>query len=115
VKIGIVPEEEIFIPEYREPEFDNLAFNNSKWAWAIPFNYEWPRRDVFDCFENKLESSLFKGKRPCPICLKPSDELLWINFSSPSYTWESMMGTEGPLSICETCLIEVDYIQTSMN
>jgi hypothetical protein len=98
-----------------EVEIDNPAFNNSSWAWAVPLDGEFPKRDVFDCIKNKLDREEFKFRLPCPICNTASEDLLWIKFSSPPYTWSKLMGTEGSLSICEKCMIEVDYLQTAMN
>jgi hypothetical protein len=115
---GVKKEEQkndIVYYEQLETVIDKLAFNNSPWAWAVPFDYEYPRRDVFDCFENRIDASNFKSKMPCPICKTPAEELLWIKFSSPAYTWENLYGTEGQMSLCEKCYIEVDYCQTACN
>lgn len=109
--------EEIQIPEVQiEIEIDNPAFNNSPWAWAVSYSdHDFPKRDVFDCIENKLDGAAFKNSFSCPICNTASEDLLWIKFSSSPATWSNLCGTEGSLSICEKCLIEIDYLETARN
>ena len=51
----------------------------------------------------------------CPKCGEQPQNLHWIHFRSPPYTWSNLMGTEGYLAICNKCKKEVSYFQTAMN
>ena len=47
--------------------------------------------------------------RPCPLCGKPSEELKWIYFDSPGWTWQQLCGRAGPMSICPDCGCIVEF------
>lgn len=52
---------------------------------------------------------------PCPSCgLKP-EELVWIGFRTPDWTWRNLCGRQGYLSVCPCCKIAVSSIVTLMN
>lgn len=53
--------------------------------------------------------------RPCPKCGTPPDRLTWIVFSSPWWTWRSLCGREGYLTICEPCRFQVDFFMTVLS
>ncbi len=60
------------------------------------------------------------GIQPCPKCvaegeLESSDNLVWVYFRSPDWTWRKMCGREGYLSICTKHKRQVDFICTRMN
>lgn len=80
-----------------------------------------PLKDVEACMDagipeimNKRMESL-KNHRPCPLCGKPSEELKWIYFNSPQWTWDKLMGRCGPMSICPDCGCIVEFICFIMN
>ena len=72
-----------------------------------------PWEDVKKCMDDKIEA--VPNHLPCPICGKPSEELDWIGFSSPKWTWDNLMGRMGPLSICPDCHCQVEFICMIMN
>lgn len=72
-----------------------------------------PWEDVKKCMDDKIGA--VPNHLPCPICGKPSEELDWICFSSPKWTWENLMGRMGPLSICPDCHCQVEFICMIMN
>ena len=76
---------------------------------------QFPWRDVIDCMGEKLPESEYEGQHPCPLCARPSDELEWIKFSSPPWTWQRRARRAGPLSICPGCKIQVQFICEMMN
>ncbi|MDX2046757.1 MAG: hypothetical protein SFU87_08215 [Chitinophagaceae bacterium] len=89
-----------------------------KRTYFIPdktYETHFPWEDVKACFKKKLESSDFNDHNRCPKCGLDSKNLFWINFSSPSWTWENLCGRSGPLSICPNCKIQVEFILTEMN
>lgn len=58
--------------------------------------------------------------KPCPKCLeagkvRPSENLTWVFFRSPSWTWRNLCGREGFLSICTDHKRQVDFVITGMN
>ena len=79
------------------------------------FETHFPWDDVKPCFKNKLESNDFENHDNCPKCKLKSEKLIWINFSSPRWTWRESCGREGPLSICPKCNIQVEFIIECMN
>jgi hypothetical protein len=74
-----------------------------------------PWEDLKARFKYILKSNDFKNHKSCPKCGKVSENLIWINFSSPSWTWEHLCGREGPLSICPDCCIQVEFIIYMIN
>ena len=72
-----------------------------------------PWEDVDSCMNNKIEPR--SQYAPCPKCGKASEELLWIDFCSPSWTWSSLCGRQGPLSICPDCHYQVQFICETMS
>lgn len=85
----------------------------------IPDNsYEYnffPWEDVIRRFKYQLDNKRFINKSKCRKCNELSENLVWINFSSPRRTWRNLCGRQGPLSICPTCKIQVQFIPERMN
>ncbi len=48
---------------------------------------EFPREDVANCQDRKLDPMKFNDGLPCPKCNKRSDKLYWLKFRSPPSTW----------------------------
>lgn len=67
----------------------------------------YPLEDVEACLDKKTDA--FPNQRPCPICGKRSEELTWIYFESPKWTWDKLMGRAGPMSICPDCRCLVEF------
>jgi hypothetical protein len=59
-----------------------------------------PWKDVISCFSDTLDNKNFKNEQSCPKCELYSEQLIWIYFKSPAWTWEHLCGRAGPLSIC---------------
>ena len=72
-----------------------------------------PWADVDRCMENVIEPEA-NGKS-CPVCGKPSEQLHWIDFRSPQWTWENLCGRRGFMSICKECRCQVEFWCISMN
>jgi len=72
-----------------------------------------PWKDVEACMDKEIEA--IPNRTSCPICGKSSEELHWINFSSPQWTWDNLMGRMGPLSICTECHCQVEFDCILMN
>ena len=72
-----------------------------------------PWKDVEACMDD-VRTPL-ANHLSCPICGKKSEELHWIHFSSPDWTWEKMCGSAGLMSICKDCHCQVEFILESMN
>jgi hypothetical protein len=65
--------------------------------------------------DKRLPARKFKDYPVCPQCGLHSEHLVWINFTSPKWTWKEHVGREGPLSICPVCNIQVDFIPEMIN
>jgi hypothetical protein len=76
---------------------------------------EFPWEDVIACFPEILNSEDFKNGKSCPECGLPSEQLTWIYFRSPSWTWKHLCGRAGPLSLCPKCRIQVQFICNRKN
>ncbi len=72
-----------------------------------------PLQNVEACLDNVM--GVIPDSLPCPVCGKPSDQLRWIEFSSPQWTWENLCGRMGPLSICPDCGCLVEFKCYLMN
>jgi hypothetical protein len=71
------------------------------WEWVKPC-----MNDVLDSIPNSLS---------CPICGKRSEDLLWIDYMSPKWTWQQLSGRGGALSICQDCHCQVEFICVILN
>lgn len=60
----------------------------------------------------KRYRSILMSEKKCPECGKGT---VYIYFRSPSFTWESLCGTAGPLELCPYCVKQVKYIEESRN
>lgn len=83
-----------------------------------------PWEDVSACRgysgKKKIPWSFGKKKylvqaKPCPRCGKKPDELYWIYFESPEFTWELLCGRAGWLTICDTCHYQVNFFLEKMS
>ncbi len=74
-----------------------------------------PWTELDNCIKERLDATKFAGQRKCPRCGIASDRLLWINFRSQKEDWENLAGTQGNLSICPNCNIQVQKVITLMN
>lgn len=73
---------------------------NEGYAWA----------DVHESLQTY--KSILMSEKKCSECGK---EKVYIYFRSPSFTWESLCGTAGPLELCPYCVKQVKYIEESGN
>jgi hypothetical protein len=53
--------------------------------------------------------------RECKRCKEQPDNLTWVYFRSPDWTWEKLCGRAGWLTICEKCRRQVDFFLEIMN
>ena len=90
-------------PEYLYPDDQGTVEKHEIFQWD----------DVEMCMGDKIES--VPNRLPCPICGKLSEELDWICFSSPKWTWGNLMGRMGPMSICTDCHCQVEFLCMLMN
>jgi hypothetical protein len=51
----------------------------------------------------------------CPKCSRPGDELAWVYFRSPAWTWQSLCGREGWLAVCDDCRAQAAFFLTFMS
>ena len=84
--------------------------DKNKFTPDTTFESQFPWADIIACFDKELPKENFKNHYCCPKCEQTSEELTWIQFSSPDWTWEGECGSEGPLSICPKCKIQVEFI-----
>ncbi len=73
----------------------------------------YPLEDVEACLDT--EEIAKPNHQSCPLCGKPSEELKWIYFRSPTWTWQELCGRAGPMSICPDCGCLVEFICAIMN
>ena len=84
--------------------------------WDIKEAY-YPLKEVEACFDTEMSAKMtaVPNHRSCPLCGKPSENLKWIYFDSPGWTWQQLCGRAGPMSICPDCGCLVEFICLLMN
>jgi hypothetical protein len=76
----------------------------------ISYHGFFPNEDVTTCLDVNLDSLLFRNKKSCPLCARPSHQLRWVRFSSPADAWARGGGVLGPLSLCDHCGVQVQFL-----
>ena len=56
-----------------------------------------------------------KYAKRCPKCNASVNQLRWVYFSSPKYTWENLCGRAGWLTVCDRCHVQVDFFCELLN
>lgn len=70
-----------------------------------------PWRDVLACMVVK-HHHLALSERTCPDC---GERMVLFYYTSPTWTWNSLCGRAGFLTICTSCPKQVDFVLTMMN
>ena len=55
--------------------------------------------------------SYIEQSGPCPKCGKKAKDLTWFYFSSPEETWGWLCGSSGWMAVCDSCHLQVCYIE----
>ena len=92
-----------------------MILDKDKFTPDTKFKTQFPWTDVISCFDERLPSENFKNHDECPKCKRNSEDLFWIEFSSPDRAWKNLCGRQGPLSICPKCNIQVEFKIEKMN
>lgn len=74
-------------------------------------NVFFPWRDVLACMVAK-HKVLALSKIVCPDC---GERMVLFYYTSPTWTWNSLCGRAGFLTICPSCPKQVDFVLTMMN
>ena len=74
-------------------------------------NVFFPWRDVLACMFAK-HKYLALSERTCPDC---GERMVLFYYTSPTWTWNSLCGRAGFLTICPSCPKQVDFVLTMMN
>lgn len=56
-----------------------------------------------------------RGGNPCPTCGTPSQDLTWIYFVSPPWSWKELCGRAGWITVCDDCHVQVQFFCDVMN
>jgi hypothetical protein len=94
---------------------NEIATNSALFIPDTTYNNIFPFDDVMACIEQKIDEKQFANHKSCPKCETQSENLYWINFKSPEWTWQKLCGRAGYLSLCPKCGIQVEFICTIMN
>lgn len=70
-----------------------------------------PWRDILACIVVK-HHHLALSERTCPDC---GERMVLFYYTSPTWTWNSLCGRAGFLTICPSCPKQVDFVLTMMN
>ena len=46
---------------------------------------------------------------PCPLCKTPADKLSWIYLVTPEWTWQTLCGKAGWMTVCDRCKLQIDF------
>ena len=74
-------------------------------------NVFFPWRDILACIVVK-HHHLALSERNCPDC---GERMVVFYYTSPTWTWNSLCGRAGFLTICPSCPKQVDFVLTMMN
>lgn len=94
---------------------NNVKYNPNIFVADTTYRTLFPWDDVKLCLNKSIDSERFSGCKECPKCGTNSEDLIWIKFRSPDWTWERLVGRQGPLSICPDCKIQVQFFTRVMN
>lgn len=73
-------------------------------------NVYFPWRDVLACMFSKYKH-LVLSERVCPDCGK---RMIVFHYTSPAWTWNSLCGRAGIMTICPSCPKQVKFSLTMM-
>ena len=71
--------------------------------------FQW--RDILACMFTKYEH-LPLSERVCPEC---GERMITFLYTSPAWTWNSLCGRAGVITICPSCPRQVEFSLTMMN
>lgn len=74
-------------------------------------NVFFPWRDILACMFTKYEH-LPLSERVCPEC---GERMITFLYTSPAWTWNSLCGRAGGITICPSCPRQVEFSLTMMN
>ena len=74
-------------------------------------NVYFPWRDVLACMFSK-HKHLVLSERVCPDC---GERMIVFHYTSPAWTWNSLCGRAGIMTICPGCPKQVKFSLTMMN
>ena len=74
-------------------------------------NVYFPWRDVLACMFSK-HKHLVLSERVCPDC---GERMIVFHYTSPAWTWNSLCGKAGIMTICHNCPKQVKFSLTMMN
>lgn len=74
-------------------------------------NVFFPWRDILACMFTKYEH-LPLSERVCPEC---GERMITFLYTSPAWTWNSLCGRAGVITICPSCPRQVEFSLTMMN
>ena len=74
-------------------------------------NVYFPWRDVLACMFSK-HKHLVLSERVCPDC---GERMIVFHYTSPVWSWNSLCGRAGFMTICPSCPKQVDFVLTMMN
>lgn len=88
-------------------EPNNQTEDDFQWSRNVPFPWE----DVFASMK-AYPDKVFESRLSCPNC---NHHLVEVYFRSPTWTWQHLMGRQGPLLICPNCCRQVAFCCEVMN
>ena len=77
--------------------------------------FPWPDVDACRGRSGKATPKPIDRARHCPQCGATPNVLTWVHFVSPPWTWESMCGRAGWLTVCDPCGLQIDFFMETMN
>jgi hypothetical protein len=94
----------------RDFEAEPLVNNPMSWEYIQSLR---KRRWFRGAFIAKL--LYYRRSHPCPYCGKSANKLSWLYYRSPQWTWQSLCGQAGWMSVCEDCKKPVDFFLEKMS
>lgn len=87
-----------------------MAEDRSKYPQCAKNGF-FPWRDILACMFTK-HKHLVLSERVCPDC---GERMIVFHYTSPTWTWNSLCGRAGYMTICPSCPKQIKFLLTMMN
>ncbi len=96
----------------KQPLYSHYVMEGRFMSWAFVMECK-TEENTLNEFPELLKRS--KEFRACPECGIQPENLTWLRFSTPNFTWLNLAGSAGYIGVCELCNRQVGYLETMCN
>jgi hypothetical protein len=63
----------------------------------------------------EAKNKYLRDAMPCPSCKRPANQLSWIYLLTPEWTWQTLCGKAGWITVCDQCNVQIDFFPEIVN